>query len=421
MQELVLILPGRTAEKEFAHEAAAAALRREFEERLAECGPLAYRVARGVLRNSADAEDVAQEALLRAYRRFDRLRDRTRFRAWLVRIAFRLAIDRARSSKRREVRETLWSQTAPRPSTEDMAATSEFQEHLDRAMEELPEKRRLVLLLAAMQGHSLEEVAEMLGLPIGTVKSRLFFAQKAVSGEIAMPCENYREALIDAAAADSAPSRELRSHLEACVSCRAAFTEEVQLFASIDTGVRATANSEMPASLLPRVRAELNERPIPQRSWIPAGAALAAAAALVVAIVSVRGFGRGAVETNPPMIAATHNGSPAVIQPSTEAAAPSETTSAPAKIRSVRPVEPTSFAEIEEIKVLIPAGQKQAIDALLVSVQQGKVEADVLLTEKPTGTLEELQVPPLVISPIEVKPLADVNTESASPNEKTRR
>jgi len=184
MQELVLIQPGGIAEDELAQEQAQAALRREFEERLAECGPLAFRVARGVLRNSADAEDVAQEALLRAYRRFEHLRDRARFRGWLVRISFRLAIDRTRSSKRREVRETLWSQSAPRPSTEDLAATSEFQAHLDRAMEELPEKHRLVLLLAAMQGHTLEEVAAMLGLPIGTVKSRLFFARKQLAEKL---------------------------------------------------------------------------------------------------------------------------------------------------------------------------------------------------------------------------------------------
>jgi RNA polymerase sigma factor (sigma-70 family) len=103
MQELVLIQPSRAAETEWAREAASAALRREFEERLAECGPLAFRVARGVLRNTADAEDVAQEALLRAYSRFGRLRERTRFRAWLVRITFRLALDRARSAKRREL------------------------------------------------------------------------------------------------------------------------------------------------------------------------------------------------------------------------------------------------------------------------------------------------------------------------------
>ncbi|MGB6595948.1 MAG: sigma-70 family RNA polymerase sigma factor [Candidatus Acidiferrum sp.] len=138
----------------------------------------------GVLRNSADPEEVAQEALLRAYQRFERLRDRTRFRAWLVRIAFRLAIDRARSSKRREVREALWSQPAPRPSTEDLAAGSEFQAHLDRAMEELPDKHRFVLLLAAMQGYSLEEVAGMLGLPVGTVKSRLFFARKRLAEKL---------------------------------------------------------------------------------------------------------------------------------------------------------------------------------------------------------------------------------------------
>ena len=193
MQELVLIQPqsivsrsavAQDGETNLTREAAQAELRREFEERLAECGPLAYRVARGVLRNSADAEDVAQEALLRAYRRFERLRDRGRFRAWLVRIAFRLAIDRTRSSKRREVRETLWSQPVPRASTEDLAATSEFHVHLDRAMDELPDKQRLVLLLTAMQGHSLEEVAEMLGLPVGTVKSRLFFARKQLAEKL---------------------------------------------------------------------------------------------------------------------------------------------------------------------------------------------------------------------------------------------
>src|SRR5450432_4103574 len=85
MQELVLIQPGRAAESEWAREAASAANRREFEARLADCGPLAFRIARGVLRNNADAEDVAQEALLRAYRRFHKLRDPQRFRSWLVR------------------------------------------------------------------------------------------------------------------------------------------------------------------------------------------------------------------------------------------------------------------------------------------------------------------------------------------------
>jgi RNA polymerase sigma factor (sigma-70 family) len=184
MQELVLIQPGRTAEGEFSREAEHAALRQEFEGQLAECGPLAYRVARGVLRNDADAEDVAQEALLRAYQRFARLRDRNRFRGWLVRIAFRLAIDRLRSARRREVRETLWYREAQKNSTEDAAARSEFQAHLEQAMNELADKHRLVLLLAAMEGHTLEEVAAMLDVPIGTVKSRLFFARKQLAEKL---------------------------------------------------------------------------------------------------------------------------------------------------------------------------------------------------------------------------------------------
>jgi len=189
MQELVLIQPGSTSRS--AEDAqrleSEAATREAFESHLAECGPLAFRVARGVLRNTSDAEDVAQEALLRAFRRFKHLRERERFRAWLVRIAFRLALDRARSAKRRELRETLWSRPerrAPAETAEDLAVRGQFAEQLDRAMERLPEKLRLVLLLSAMQGHTLEEVASMLGVPVGTVKSRLFFARKQLAEKL---------------------------------------------------------------------------------------------------------------------------------------------------------------------------------------------------------------------------------------------
>src|SRR5262252_9389963 len=75
-------------------------LQREFELRLVESSTLAFRVAFGVLRNREDAEDVAQEAFAKAYRSFRQLRDRDRFRAWLARMTWRLAIDRVRTRKR---------------------------------------------------------------------------------------------------------------------------------------------------------------------------------------------------------------------------------------------------------------------------------------------------------------------------------
>jgi RNA polymerase sigma-70 factor (ECF subfamily) len=187
MQELVLVQPGGTVGDEVEQKAARADTRREFEERLAECGSLAYRVARGVLRNTADAEDVAQEAMLRAYRRFDRLRDRTRFRAWLVRIAFRLALDRLRSGKRRELRDTVWFQPEHHPpaaNAEDLAVSNEFQGHLENALAELPEKLRLALLLAAMEGHTIEEIAGMLAISTGTVKSRIFYARRQLAEKL---------------------------------------------------------------------------------------------------------------------------------------------------------------------------------------------------------------------------------------------
>jgi RNA polymerase sigma-70 factor (ECF subfamily) len=184
MQELALIKPSSTVDHSSTPSEAELALQREFEERLIECGPLAYRVARAVLRNTADAQEVGQEALLRAYRCFHRLRDRNRFRGWLVRITFRMALDRARSARRREQRETLWGRPQPVPTTEELAAATEFQTHLDRKVAELPPKLRLVLLLSAMKGHTLEEIAEMLALPLGTVKSRLFRARKHLAEQL---------------------------------------------------------------------------------------------------------------------------------------------------------------------------------------------------------------------------------------------
>ncbi len=177
MDALAASLPGTAVSRD-------ASLEQEFEQRLADCPTLAYRVALGVLRNSAEAEDVAQEAMLRAYRNFHRLRDRERFRAWLVRTAWRLALDRIRSAGRRERRERVVAEECIEIGVESVAATREFERHLATALDALPEKLRIVMLLAAIEGHNTREVAKLLDLPEGTVKSRLHLARKHLAGAL---------------------------------------------------------------------------------------------------------------------------------------------------------------------------------------------------------------------------------------------
>jgi RNA polymerase sigma factor (sigma-70 family) len=152
-------------------------LEREFEAQLTEGSTLAFRVAYSVLRHKQDAEDVAQDALVRAHRRFAQLRHRDRFRAWLVRITWRLALDYRRGTERRTTRELEHGAAAP-VSSEDSAAAEERAAHLWEAIDALPEKLRLALVLSSIEGHDVREVARLLGLPEGTVKSRLFLARQ---------------------------------------------------------------------------------------------------------------------------------------------------------------------------------------------------------------------------------------------------
>lgn len=159
----------------------AGALEEEFRARLADCSRLAFRVALGVLRNAADAEDVAQEAFVRAYRNFAQLRDRERFRSWLMRITWRLAIDHRRSAIRRERREFFSLERQPERSVEDVAASNEFQARLGKALDTLPEKLRQVVILNAIEGQDMREMAALLRIPEGTVKSRLFKARRLLA------------------------------------------------------------------------------------------------------------------------------------------------------------------------------------------------------------------------------------------------
>ena len=157
-----------------------AQLEREFEARLVETSRLAFRVAFSVRRHQQDAEDVAQESFAKAYRHFGSLRDRERFRAWLVRTVWRTALDRQRSNRRRGAHEfavegSFFAGVSNRPASRSGADVDHTA--LWAAIDDLPEKLRVVIVLASIEGHDIREVAALLRIPEGTVKSRLFLAR----------------------------------------------------------------------------------------------------------------------------------------------------------------------------------------------------------------------------------------------------
>jgi RNA polymerase sigma-70 factor (ECF subfamily) len=151
-----------------------------FDKRIAENHRRVFQIAFSVLGNSADAEDVAQEAFLRAYQKFASLREAEKFRAWVNRIVFRLALNRRRGYRRRLVRDSAW-QIAETPTMVDGAKDAEQRAMLDRLrkeIESLPEKFRSVLQLSLAEEMDAADVGAVLGIPAGTVRSRVHTARK---------------------------------------------------------------------------------------------------------------------------------------------------------------------------------------------------------------------------------------------------
>lgn len=142
----------------------------------------AYSLARRFLGTREAAEDATQEAFIRAYRRIDSFRGE-RFRSWLFSIVANAARDELRRRKRRpqlsldEARDDPERPSLdppdPGPSPEAEALRGDLRAALERALLELPEDWREVVILSDVQGLAYEEIAETLSLPLGTVKSRL--------------------------------------------------------------------------------------------------------------------------------------------------------------------------------------------------------------------------------------------------------
>jgi len=137
---------------------------------------IAFRTAYVIARNAADAEEAAQDGFVKAWRALGRFREGAPFRPWLLQIVANEARNRVRSAGRRAGlalrAATEESSGDAAPSPEALLLSAERRAGLLAAVNELPEEQRTVVSLRYFLGLSEQEVAETLGVPQGTVKSR---------------------------------------------------------------------------------------------------------------------------------------------------------------------------------------------------------------------------------------------------------
>jgi RNA polymerase sigma-70 factor, ECF subfamily len=148
----------------------------------------AFNLARWLLRSRADAEDVAQDAVLRAYRAFGTYRAGNA-RAWLLQIVRNTCFTWLQQNRREENFTEFDETTMPQESEnpEALAIAGSNREHLARALEALPASFREILVLRELEGCSYKEIAEITSRPIGTVMSALARARQQLRQSLTQP------------------------------------------------------------------------------------------------------------------------------------------------------------------------------------------------------------------------------------------
>jgi RNA polymerase sigma-70 factor (ECF subfamily) len=144
--------------------------------------------------DAAEAQDVAQEAFLKAYRALGSFRGESAFYTWLYRIAINTAKNALVAQRRRPVDFDLDLQDPEQferqarlkevDTPEGVLLTEEIREVVERAMEQLPEDLRTAIVLRELEGLSYEEIAEAMDCPVGTVRSRIFRAREAIDKKL---------------------------------------------------------------------------------------------------------------------------------------------------------------------------------------------------------------------------------------------
>jgi RNA polymerase sigma-70 factor, ECF subfamily len=136
-----------------------------------------YHLAYRTLRDSEEARDATQEAFFKAFRSLRTFRPEAKFSTWIFSIVYHASCDRLNRRKRYSSDE-FPERADPGPGPESQAIAADDAARLRAAIEQLPEKYRTVITLYHLQGRQYEEIAQVLDLPLGTVKTHLFRAKE---------------------------------------------------------------------------------------------------------------------------------------------------------------------------------------------------------------------------------------------------
>jgi RNA polymerase sigma-70 factor, ECF subfamily len=169
--------------------------KRAFELLVAKYQRKIFRLLSRLIRDTAEIEDVAQEAFIKAYRALPNFRGESAFYTWLYRIAINTAKNylvaqgrRAPTTTETEIDEAEnfdeGDQLRDVNTPDSMLLSKQVGEAVNRAIERLPEDLRTAIVLRELEGLSYEEIAETMNCPIGTVRSRIFRARQAIAEEL---------------------------------------------------------------------------------------------------------------------------------------------------------------------------------------------------------------------------------------------
>jgi RNA polymerase sigma-70 factor (ECF subfamily) len=151
-----------------------------------------YRLIQRLVSGSDVVDDLAQEVFIRAYRSIGDFKGESSLYTWLYKIALNLCRNHYRTRGRRPAHEELDETDAGQGlqdaggTPEDEVFRREFWEHLRRGLEELPPEQREAVVLCDLEGMSYEEMAGVMGVPIGTVRSRIFRGRRALQQRLAV-------------------------------------------------------------------------------------------------------------------------------------------------------------------------------------------------------------------------------------------